>query len=391
MNAGNAGESGVAADATHAAPVGGRHRAANVAEDLATAEVRDVARQLAHAVDRARTARGDHDREAVWDLLYEVAHLPGPAVEVAATEITCADPLRRSIAADLLGVVADCHAPYASRATTVLLDAHRSEAHLGVHRSLARALGHGDRRAIPILVGYATHPDTEIRLAAARSLPSAMYDAPDDAGVAALLRLSGDVDPEVRNWATFGFGWQLPVDSGEIRDALWARTADPYPEARQEGIRGLARRRDARVVPLVAALLMDDDAHLSTFDAAAFLGDPALLPALAMYNPADQGVAEAMTECDPAARAVRDARAWELFETVGRRFPELPVALYCERYELGIFLDIAPIERPSGTPVPVAVAMGGCRVDELLARAGGDVDRAADLVAVDLLDAAWES
>ncbi len=391
MNAGNAGESGVAADTTYAEAAGGRHRADAAAEGVATADVRDVARQLAHAVDRARTARGDHDRDAVWDLLYEAAHLPGPAVEVAATEITGADPLRRSTAADLLGVVADCHVPYASRATSVLLSAQRSEAHLGVHRSLARALGHGDRRAIPVLVGYAAHPDTEVRLAAARSLPTAMYDAPDDSGIEALIRLSSDADPEVRNWATFGFGWQLPVDSGAIREALWARTAEPYPEARQEGVRGLARRREARVVPLVAALLMDDDAHLSTFDAAAFLGDPALLPALALYNPADQGVAEAMTECDPAARAARDARAWELFETVGRRFPELPVALYCERFELGTFLDIAPIERPSGAPVPVAVAMGGCRVDELLARAGGDVERAADLVAADLLDAAWES
>jgi len=349
--------------------------------------VSDAAFRVDRAFDLARSARSDRDRDAVWDLLHEAAHLPAPAVEVATDALAATHPVRRSVAADLLGVVADCHPDATADVTTVLVAASPRETHAAVQRSLAEAMGHGDRRVLPALVTYAAHPDAAVRLATARSLTTAMYDDPDDAGLDALLRLSTDPDPEVRNWATFGFGWQLPVDSTAIREALWARTTDPYPEARQEGIRGLARRRDRRVVPLVAGLLLADAAHVFTFDAASFLGDPALLPALALYNPIDQGVAEALTECDPAARAVRDARAWELFEEVCRRWPELPMALYCERFELGMSLDVAPIDPPLGAPAAMDVAIAHYSVEGLLARAGGDVARAADLVAADLLDA----
>jgi hypothetical protein len=349
--------------------------------------VSDASFRVDRAVDLARSARTDRDRDAVWDLLHEAAHLAGPAVEVAAGALVAAHPVRRAVAADLLGVVADCHPDAVSDVTGVLVAACPSERHATVQRSLAEAMGHGDPRVLPALIAFATHPDAAVRLATARSLTTTMYEDPVDAGLDALLRLSTDPDPEVRNWATFGFGWQLPVDSTAIRDALWARTTDPYPEARQEGIRGLARRRDRRVVPLVAGLLLADAAHVFTFDAAGFLGDPALLPALAHYNPVDQGVTEAMTECDPAARAARDARAWELFEEVCRRWPDLPVALYCERFELGMCLDIAPIDPPVGRPAAVDTAIAHYSVEGLLARARGDVLRAADLVAADLLDA----
>jgi hypothetical protein len=349
--------------------------------------VSDVAFRVDRAVDLARTARTDRDRDTVLDLLHEAAHLAGPAVEVAAGALAAVHPVRRAVAADLLGVVADCHPDMTADVTAVLVAACPVEQDPTVQRSLAEAMGHGDRRVLPALVAYAAHPDAAVRLAAARSLTTAMYEDPDDAGLDALLRLSADPDPEVRNWATFGFGWQLPVDSTAIREALWARTTDPYPEARQEGIRGLARRRDRRVVPLVAALLRADAAHVFTFDAAGFLGDPALLPALALYNPVDQGVAEAMTECDPQARAARDARAWELFEEVCRRWPEVPMALYCERFELGMCLDVAPVDPPLGTPAVMEPAMAHYNVEGLLARAGGDIGRAADLVAADLLDA----
>ena len=349
--------------------------------------VSDVERQLDRAVDLARSARTDHDRDAVLDLLHEAAHLPMPAVEVATAALAAAHPVRRATAAELLGVIADCHPDLVGAVTSVLVDAYPHESHPTVLRSLAGAMGHCDRRVLPALVTFAAHADAGVRLATARALTTAMYDDPEDPGLDALLRLSADVDPEVRNWATFGFGWQLPVDSTAVREALWARTTDPYPEARHEGIRGLARRRDRRVVPLVAAMLRADDAHVFTFDAAGFLGDPELLPALALYNPIDHGVAEAMTECDPVARATRDERGWQLFEEVCRRWPELPMALYCERFELGMCLDVAPIDPPRGTPAAMEPAIAHYSVEGLLARAGGDVERAADLIAADLLEA----
>jgi len=82
-------------------------------------------------------------------------------------------------------------------------------------------------------------------------------------------------------------------------------------------------------------LLARDDAHVHTFDAAAFLHEPALLPLLGKFNALDHGVGEALLECDPMARVKRDELAWQLFTTLMHRWPELPVALYNDRFELG--------------------------------------------------------
>ena len=95
-----------------------------------------------------------------------------------------------------------------------------------------------------------------------------------------LIRLSGDVDPEVRDWATFGLGTLLTEESPEVMAALLARASDPYHEARAEALFGLAVRRDPRAVPhLIRAL---GSAHVQGLevDAAAEAADPRLLPAL---------------------------------------------------------------------------------------------------------------
>src|SRR5262249_22764338 len=149
--------------------------------------------------------------------------------------------------------------------------------------AVARALGRtGSHDAIEPLITYATHRDRYVRREAANALSQAMWADTDDVGVEALIKLTSDEDGEVRNRATFALGWQLAVDSHEVREALWQRLSDPYDEARAEGIRGLARRRDKRAIPYVADLLAAGEAHLFTFDAAGFLGAPELVPLLAL-------------------------------------------------------------------------------------------------------------
>lgn len=97
----------------------------------------------------------------------------------------------------------------------------------------------------------------------------------------------------------------MNTDTEAVRAALWARTSDDYAEARAEGIRGLAQRRDRRVITMLAELLDDEDgAHVHTFHAAQVLGAPELLPHLLKYDPADYGVAEAIRACDPAISAI---------------------------------------------------------------------------------------
>jgi hypothetical protein len=344
----------------------------------------EVAAQFERAVELARTATEQRDTDTVWDLLHETAYRGDAAYDLATVRVTSADPVVRVLAVDLLGVLGDARTELRSDAARALCDAAVGETNADVHLALARAcVATKDPGCLPALFGLAGHESPEIRRTVAEALAWAMLDDPTDPGVDMLTDLTRDDDPEVRNWATFSLGWQLPVDADPIRDALWARIDDPYPEVREEAARGLARRRDRRATPYIAELLARDDAHVHTFDAAAFLHEPALLPLLANFNAIDHGVGEALLECDPIARAKRDDLAWRLFTTLAERWPELPVALYNDRFELGTYLDIAPL--PDGSTGWEPPATAGYLVEAVLTRAGGDVERAADIVVEDLL------
>jgi hypothetical protein len=344
----------------------------------------EVAAQFERAVQIARSANNQRDADTVWDLLHETAYRGDASYDLAVERIRSEDPVVRMLSVDLLGVLGDTRGEFRPEIARALCEAAVGEADAGVHLSLARACGATKSPdCLPALFGLAAHESAEIRRTVAEALSWAMLEDPTDAGVDLLIHLTRDADPEVRNWATFSLGWQLPIDGNPIRDALWDRVNDPYLEVRDEAVRGLARRRDPRATPLVAELLAREDAHVHTFDAAAFLHDPVLLPYLANFNAVDHGVGEALLECDPAARTKRDEMAWRLFTTLAGRWPELPVALYSDRYELGTYLDIAPLPEAGKPWEPPATA--GYLVEAVLARAGGDVERAADIVVEDLL------
>jgi hypothetical protein len=344
----------------------------------------EVAAQFERALDLARRAADQRDVDAVWDLLHETAYRAEAAYDLATVQIASADPVARVLAVDLLGVLGDVRTDLRPAVARALCDAAIDESDADVHLALACACGAAkDPGCLPALFGLAGHTSPEVRRAVAEAMAWALLEDPAGPGIDLLADMTRDGDPEVRNWATFSLGWQLAVDSDTIRAALWERIDDPYPEVREEAARGLARRRDRRSTPYIAELLARDDAHVHTFDAAAFLHEPALLPLLGNFNAVDHGVGEALLECDPIARAKRDNLAWQLFTTLAQRWPELPVALYSDRFELGTYLDIAPIPDASAGWVPPETA--GYLVEAVLSRAGGDVERAADIVVEDLL------
>jgi HEAT repeat protein len=104
----------------------------------------------------------------------------------------------------------------------------------------------------------------------------------DDRAVAALIALSADADPGVRDWATFSLGAQIERDSVELREALAARLGDPNKEARGEAIAGLARRGDPRALEAALAVAAGPDGRSPTLDEAIVLlgrttGDPRLV------------------------------------------------------------------------------------------------------------------
>ncbi|GIH13898.1 HEAT repeat domain-containing protein [Rugosimonospora africana] len=340
----------------------------------------EVAALFARAVDVSRAVAGPDDYDAVWEVLDRAAEAGGDAAAVALAHLASpdatADATIRATACDLLGVTSERHEEVRGPAATALISLASTEVDGDVQWSIARALGGtADARGVPVLVALAGHADPDVRHRVAVSLPLVMGEVADDAGVAALIALSRDPDREVRNWATFGLGWQSTADGDAVRRALWERTTDEYGEAREEGIRGLARRRDRRVVPLLAGLLAEESAHVFCFDAAAFLADPALLPLLRAFDPADRGVPEALRECDPVLRARRDRLAEELSDALRARLPDADVALYGERFETGLCLEVTG----GGSGYD-----GHCSVEGLLERAGGDPELAARLAAADV-------
>jgi HEAT repeat protein len=332
---------------------------------------------LAEAVDRWRAMSGPDGFEDVRDILCRAAAAGPAAVRLASGEAGSPDVAVRAMACALLGVASELHEDVRHDAATVLLAQATVEPDDDVLWSIARGLGATrDDRGLPVLVGLAHHADADVRLQVAVALPSVMGDGIDaEAGVATLIALCSDVDADVRNWATFGLGWQSSADGLVVRQTLWDRTFDSDPEAREEGIRGLARRRDRRAVPLLGELLAEESAYVHTFVAAAFAGDPGLVPLLDHFDPADAGVAEALQGCDPVRRARRDALVLDLLDAVWALLPDRDVSMVGERVELGLELVIssATLDRP-------AVWW----VESLLDRGGGDAAQAARLVVADM-------
>ncbi|MHC8561365.1 HEAT repeat domain-containing protein [Streptomyces albidoflavus] len=83
-----------------------------------------------------------------------------------------------------------------------------------------RGLGHhGDPGALPELYEAAAHSSAEVREAAARAL-FGLVPADDALGVAALVALSADAWPRVREWAVTALA-ALASDTGEVQARRW--------------------------------------------------------------------------------------------------------------------------------------------------------------------------
>ena len=337
-----------------------------------------LAERVVAAARTAEKSEASEDWDSYGKLVWDAsAEQDGePALRCGLGLLGSADPLERSAGCDLLRDASNRYAAVRAEAATALVDLAGREREPCALQSLVQGLAMTyDPRAVPVMVDLSWHPDAEVRLEVASSINSVPTGLPDGPDVSALIRLTRDNDPEVRNWATFSLGFQLETDSAAIRDALWERTTDEYGEAREEGIRGLARRHDPRSVQLVAELLhAPDGAHYFTFDVAEILGVPELLPYLDEYEPDSYGVAKATQACDPVLRARTESDAWEIVLALHRLRPDLDAAVRSPRYESVLQLQVTVD----------AAAVDSYDAASLLARAGGDAARAAELVVADL-------
>jgi HEAT repeat protein len=99
-----------------------------------------------------------------------------------------------------------------------------------------------------------------------------------------LISLTTDTSDDVRDWATFGLGTMVEVDTPKLRNALARRLNDSDGDTRCEAIAGLAKRKDPRARDALLQELKRDNTTSLVFEAAAEFGDITLLPYIQQHS-----------------------------------------------------------------------------------------------------------
>jgi hypothetical protein len=219
----------------------------------------------------SRTLLEDYDADAPWRAVHDLQSIGSREVFERSVEwCVSQDAQKRARGADILaqlGKTADHPTNnYPEESFVVISDLIRKEGEAQPLSSAIHALGHiGNPQAVPLIVGFCSHPDPEIRFALAFALGKF---SDDPVAVDTLIRLTRDVDDDVRDWSTFGLGALGKVDSPEIRDALADRLTDSFEDVRQEAIVGLARLKDHRALPTLMSSLQQPTVAEIIVDAA---------------------------------------------------------------------------------------------------------------------------
>lgn len=242
----------------------------------------------------------------IWPLLQRGVELHPDEALTAGTHFLKATKVEnRAVAVDMLGELAANQPEHRSTIATELLALLDTEVDVDVQWSLLSALGKtGEPSATPALVEWTAESDVaELRMQAVRSLGDIQSNGSHTTeGVDALMAATADPDDRVRSWATLALGSLIESDSDEIREVLRRRLFDTDDSTRLEAIVGLARRHDSRGFEAVKHALSDQIVPRRIFDAAALLGDPALLPHLNRANRQhipDDAYEQVLAACQP--------------------------------------------------------------------------------------------
>jgi HEAT repeat protein len=121
----------------------------------------------------------------------------------------------------------------------------------------------------------------------------------------ALIQLTDDESGDVRDWAVFGLGSILDLDTPPIREVLRQRLFDSDIDTRLEALVGLAERRDPGVLMLIRDALRSDTVERLVVDAARAFADRSLV---AMLRDLESRWSE---DTDLLERAIRACEAGE--------------------------------------------------------------------------------
>lgn len=226
----------------------------------------------------------DDDGDDRWNFIWLLQDRGDREVldrSIALTESS--NPDERTIGIQILGQLGSPDRTFPDECLTTLVELLNHESDPLILQSIGIALGHlHDARAIEPQLKFCLHPDWEVRY----GVVLCMNGHDDPRAIEALIKLSADEHPHVRNWATFGLGSLSEVDTPEIREALYQRflledtTDDEANEIHGEALVGLASRQDERILPNLMDQLMSKNLSVLPIEAAEKLANPQLLPAL---------------------------------------------------------------------------------------------------------------
>jgi len=263
----------------------------------------------------ALTKDMDIDNEEDWypvrSLQYRLAAIAGQGEQL----LESSDAKSRDTAATILGQSSVKEKWDTVRCADKLVGALQRETSPLVLTSIIHGLGHLHQwRGCEAVLPLRTSPDREVR----EAVVFCLLRHENRQAIDALVQLSSDPDPDVRNWATFGLGSQVEADTPEIRCALAARLNEEDAEIRGEAIVGLAERGDLQVVaPFLKELTSTDPDVLrnwvlaiDTVEAMVRLaektGSPTLLPVLEQLRLLEFGeparIELAIRQCTPALK-----------------------------------------------------------------------------------------
>ena len=181
------------------------------------------------------------------------------AVLAAARELSHRDdPRARAVAAYVLGQLGVPERTFPAESAAALEELEAREEDPEVLATIASAFGHlGAPHGIETLLRLRRHPDARVREGAA----DALAGRDDERVFDALVELTSDPEPGIRDWATFALGTLSPQDTPVLRDALAARLDDSDDDTRIEAVHGLALRGDTRALDAVLDLLGEVGPH----------------------------------------------------------------------------------------------------------------------------------
>ncbi|CAN5467319.1 hypothetical protein BH10PLA2_BH10PLA2_14490 [soil metagenome] len=222
----------------------------------------------------------EQDEVAAWDAVVTLHYRGTREIFDAACQLCMGNcHQEKRLGANILGQLGIPKRTYPVETVHLLVQLLETEKNECVLQAICSALGHfHDARAISAVSRLRTHSSANVRF----SVVFGVLGHPDTLAIATLIELSRDQDDDVRNWATFGIGRQIDVDTPQIRAALLERVVDEDEDTRGEALFGLARRKDQRIVePLIQELNRCSVAKCHhSIDAAEELADPRLLPVL---------------------------------------------------------------------------------------------------------------